>query len=58
MKLFIGLSLFIWIVCGLAGDWLLEGSDGLSWQGIAKGPITLIKAMQRNPPTFHGYPNS
>lgn len=58
MKLFIGIGLFIWLVCGLAGDWLLEGADDLHWQAVAKGPITLIKAMERSPPTFRGYPNS
>jgi len=56
MKLFIGVALFIWLVCGLAGDWLLEGREDLHWKPIAKGPITLIKAMKQSPPTFRGYP--
>ena len=58
MKLFIGLALFIWLVCGLAGDWLLEDGSDLNWSNVAKGPITLVKAMRQSPPTFRGYPNS
>ena len=58
MKLFIGVALFIWLVCGLAGEWLLEDGGDIRWQSVAKGPITLIKAMERSPPTFRGYPNS
>lgn len=58
MKLFIGVALFIWLVCGLAGDWLLEDGGSFRWQAVAKGPITLVKAMQKSPPTFRGYPNS
>ena len=58
MKLFIGVALFIWLVCGLAGEWLLEDGDHLRWQSVAKGPITLVKAMRQSPPTFRGYPNS
>ena len=58
MKLFIGVALFVWLACGLTGEWLLEGRSDMRWQSVAKGPITLVKAMRQSPPTFRGYPNS
>jgi hypothetical protein len=49
MKLFVGVAVFLWLLCGLAGAWMLEGDDELHWKAIAKGPITLIKALNENP---------
>jgi len=50
MKLFAIVALFIWLVCGLAGAWMLEGAD-LHWQLIVKGPITLIRAFNEAQPS-------
>jgi len=51
MKLFVGVMIFIWLVCGLAGAWMLEGGDDLHWKTIARGPISLIKAFNDDPVT-------
>jgi hypothetical protein len=54
MKLFIGLAIFIWLVCGLAGTWMLQGADDLQLKMIAKGPLTLIKAFNDQPVSHPG----
>ena len=58
MKLFFGFAIFIWLLCGLVGSWMKDDLDSDHLVMIAKGPITLVKAMERNPPTFRGYLNS
>jgi hypothetical protein len=52
MKLFVGLAVFMWLLCGLAGAWMLKGDGDLHWKAIAKGPITLIKAFNEEPVTY------
>lgn len=54
MKLFVAVAVFIWLLCGLAGTWMLEGGGGGHWMLIAKGPITLVKAFNEDPPTLPG----
>jgi hypothetical protein len=49
MKLAIGVAVFLWLLCGLAGAWMMEGGDELHWKMIAKGPITLVHAFNENP---------
>ena len=49
MKLFVGLAVFVWLLCGLAGAWMLEGHDDLHIKTIAKGPISLVRAFNENP---------
>jgi hypothetical protein len=51
MKAFLLVALFIWLLCGLAGAWML---DDLHWKPIAKGPITLIKAFNDKPVAYPG----
>ena len=50
MKLFVGVALFIWLVCGLLGAWMLDDLDAAHWKTVAKGPITLVKAFNDAPP--------
>jgi hypothetical protein len=54
MKLATGVLLFIWLLCGIVGAWMLDDLDARHWQLIAKGPITLAKAFNENPPTYPG----
>ena len=49
MKLFAGFAIFVWLLCGLVGAWMLEGRSDLHWKAIARGPITLVKAYNENP---------
>ena len=55
MKLFFGFAIFIWLLCGLVGSWMKDDLDSDHWDMIAKGPITLVKAI-RDAPT--PYPSS
>lgn len=51
MKWFIGFAVFFWVGCGLLGArWL--GDHRL--KTIAKGPISLAKAYNENPPNYPG----
>lgn len=45
MKLFVGLTVFVWLLCGAIGAWMLDDLDSTHWQVIGKGPITLIRAI-------------
>lgn len=54
MKLFVAVAMFIWLLCGLAGAWMLEGGGDLHFMTIAKGPITLVRAFNEDPPTLPG----
>jgi hypothetical protein len=54
MKLFIAFAVFVWLVCGFAGAWRLEGLDELHWKTIALGPISLVKAFNEDPITYPG----
>lgn len=49
MKLFFGFAIFIWLLCGFIGDWRLEGIHSMHWKNIARGPITLVHAMNEYP---------
>lgn len=50
MKLVVGVGIFIWLLCGLVGAWMLDDLDASHWETIAKGPITLVKAFNDAPP--------
>ena len=54
MKLWFGIGLFIWLVCGVAGAWRLDGLGNLHFKAIAKGPITLAHAFNDDPVTYPG----
>ncbi|MFL6725010.1 MAG: hypothetical protein ACJ8FS_00670 [Sphingomicrobium sp.] len=51
MKLFFGVMVFLWLICGFAGSWWLGDHH---WKTIAKGPISLVKALNDNPPNYPG----
>lgn len=50
MKLFFGVAVFVWLLCGAIGAWMLDDLDTRHWETIAKGPITLVKAFKDAPP--------
>lgn len=52
MKLFFGLAIFLWLMCGAVGAWMLGELNSRHWDVIAKGPITLIKAIQDAPSPY------
>ena len=54
MKLWIGVFVLFWLICGFAGDWMIDGLADLHWKEIAKGPITLVDAFNENPVTYPG----
>ena len=54
MKLFAGLMLFIWLLCGLAGAWRLDDLDLDHWKTIASGPFTLVRSFNEKPVTYPG----
>lgn len=49
MKFGIGIVLFFWLLCGLVGAWMLDDLDADHWRMIARGPITLHKALNEHP---------
>jgi len=51
MKVVVGVALLLWLICGLAGAWML---GDMHWKPIAKGPITLVKAFDEKPVTYPG----
>ena len=55
MKMFVGVAVFFWLICGAVGAWMLDDLDAEHWQMIAKGPITLVKAFNE---TSIPYPNT
>jgi hypothetical protein len=53
MKLWFALAVIIWLLCGVAGAWMM-GESSIHWKTIAKGPITLAKAFKEDPVTYPG----
>jgi len=51
MKPLLSILVIIWIVCGFAGEWRLDGLDDLHWKAIARGPLTLAEAFEEDPVT-------
>ncbi|MEA3059013.1 MAG: hypothetical protein QOE50_425 [Sphingomonadales bacterium] len=54
MKLLIVFAVFIWLLCGVAGAWWDEGLGNMHFKTIAKGPISLVHAINDNPVTYPG----
>lgn len=54
MKLFVGIAVFFWLLCGLIGAWMLEGRSDMHWKTIARGPISLAKGFNDHPVTYPG----
>ena len=53
MKMVFGVVLFMWLLSGVAGAWMLDDLDAEHWKDIGKGPITLIKAFKDAPPEMY-----
>lgn len=51
MKLLIVILLLIWFLCGLAGAWRM---DDMRLKVIARGPLTLVEALNDNPVSYPG----
>jgi len=54
MKWAIGFLVFFWLMCGLIGAKWLGELEPKYWKVIAKGPITLARAYNENPPSYPG----
>jgi len=54
MKLAVGIFVVVWLLCGLAGAWMLHPEGELGLKPIARGPITLVEAFQERPDKFPG----
>ena len=54
MKWAIRLLIFIWLLCGLIGAGIEGKLDRQHWKEVAKGPITLAKAVNDNPASIPG----
>lgn len=54
MKFFVGFVLFVWLLCGVVGAGWLEGLGNMHFKTIAKGPISLVHAINANPVTYPG----
>lgn len=52
MKLAVGITLFLWLLCGAIGAWMLDDLDTAHWKKIARGPITLADALNEHPVTL------
>ena len=48
MKWFVTFAIVIWLLCGVAGAWMLGAGGDLRWKAIARGPITLVKAYNES----------
>jgi hypothetical protein len=48
----VGISVLFWLLCGLIGAWMLDDLDAGHWKTIARGPITLAKALSEHPVTL------
>lgn len=49
MKLAVGVTVSLWLLCGLVGAWMLDDLDAAHWKKIARGPITLAAALKEHP---------
>lgn len=54
MKYAIWLLVFLWFLCGLIGAKMEDDLDFQHWKTIARGPITLVHAINDNPTTVPG----
>jgi hypothetical protein len=49
MKLAIGITLSLWLLCGAIGAYMLDDLSTDHWRKVARGPITLADALQQHP---------
>jgi hypothetical protein len=52
MKAMVYVLMFLWLVCGLAADWWIDGLGNLHMREILRGPLTLSEAFNDEPPTY------
>ena len=52
MKALFMVLLLLWILCGLAGDWMIDGLGDLHYKAIMRGPLTLHDAFTDDPPSY------
>jgi hypothetical protein len=57
VKWAIYILVFIWLLCGMVGAWMLGDLDRQHWKSIARGPITLAKAVNEDPARVPGLGN-
>jgi hypothetical protein len=49
MKFAVGIIVFLWLLAGLIGAWMLDELNSDHWKVIARGPMTLAKAVDEHP---------
>jgi len=54
MKMFVAFVIFFWLLCGFIGAWWLDGLGDMRFKTIARGPISLVKAINEKPVTYPG----
>lgn len=54
MKYAIGIAVFLWLLCGIIGAWILDDLDSSHWKEIAYGGVTLAQALNDHPVTYPG----
>lgn len=54
MRLFIIFVVFVWLICGVVGAWWQDGAGNMHLKSIAKGPITLVHAINDKPVSYPG----
>jgi hypothetical protein len=52
MKLLLTVMMIFWVICGFAGECMLDGIGDLRWKGVARGPLTLVEAFNDDPVTL------
>lgn len=52
MKYAVGLFVFLWIMSGAVGAWVMGDLDRQHWDMVARGPLTLVRAINDNPVTI------
>lgn len=50
MKIAVILLVLVWLLCGLGGAWMLDDLDSQHWKAIARGPLTLMRAVNESGP--------
>ena len=54
MKFAIGIAVFLWLLCGAVGAWMLDDLDSGHWKEIVYGAVTLGDALNEHPVTYPG----
>jgi hypothetical protein len=54
MKFFVVFGMMIWLICGVIGAAWDEGLGNMHFKTIAKGPISLVHAINQNPVIYPG----